>query len=455
MARRSHSVRVRLRALYLGLGVLAVVAFAMAAAGLPKALLFTAAVASAVLAGAGWVLVDRHMAQIERLRGAVAIMAGDLRRVLPPMTGDEAGRELATLHRSLADLVGHLAAERQAPDRRLADVVAAVGGGILVMTENGLVSLVNDAARALLGSRGTGCGTSVYDIFSRKSIAEARAAAAAGDPVELWLETVDGRSLPARFAPLDRLGGAVIWFAEAEAPTGSALDLALDLHDRPPEALYAGPATALDDLPAIVVDTETTGLDVARDRVISFGAVEVYGGRFYRARTHDVLVNPGQPIPKRSTAVHGITDAMASAAPTMDAVWPVIEQVIAGRVVIGHNIGFDAAILAREAERLGLAWRPAALVDTMLLAAALEPERKDLSLDGLAAAYAIPIEGRHTALGDALATAGLYVRLVDQLKARGIVTFAEAQTFAGKRTDLVRQQKDHGWLVPDAVRRSA
>ena len=440
-----------LQGLFAGLGAVAVAACVLAAVAAPAALLVAVAVVALALAVAGWILVRRHVMQIERLRGAIAVMAGDLRRVPPPLDGSAAGPELVALHRSLGDLVGRLAAERQTPDRRLTDVVAAVGGGLLVMTENGLVSLVNHAARQVLGSKGTGCGTSVYDVFRREAIAEARTKAAGGEPVEVWLKTVDGRSLPARFAPLDRDGGAVIWFADAAAPAGNAIDLALDLHDRPPAIAFAGPGMALGDLPAIVVDTETTGLDVARDRVVSFGAVEVHGTRVYRARTHDLLVDPAMPIPKRSIAVHGITDAMARAAPTMEATWPTIEAALDGRVVVGHNIGFDAAILAHEAMRLGATWKPAALVDTMLLAAALEPERKDLTLDGLASAYGIAIEGRHTALGDALMTAALYVRLADTLTARGVVTLDQATAFAARRTDLVRSQEERGWLVPQKL----
>jgi DNA polymerase-3 subunit epsilon len=405
------------------------------------------AVAGAALGACGWVWVRRHFAEIERLRGAVAVVSGDLSRTMPAAEESEAGAELAALHRSMSDLIGRAAAERQTPDERLTDVVAAVGGGLVVMTENGLISLINDAARGILGSRGTECGTSIYDVFSRRSLAEANEAAAAGEPAEVWIDTIDGRSLPARFAPLNRHGGAVIWIAEAQAASRGAIELALDLHDRPPEAAFADPDTPLDELPGIVVDTETTGLNVSRDRIISFGSVRVHGTHVYRAETHDILVNPAMPIPKRSIAVHGITDAMVAAAPTLDASWPDMRAALSGRVVIGHNIGFDAAILAREAERLGERWRPSALIDTLLLAAALEPKRKDLTLDGLAASYAIPVAGRHTALGDALVTAQLYVRLVDRLKAHGVVTVAQANGLAGKRTDLVTAQEQRGWLV--------
>jgi DNA polymerase-3 subunit epsilon len=446
MHRLFKSTGTLLCGLFAALAAVAVLAFVLAALPAPQAIQFLAVVASLVLAALGWFLARRHVAEIERMRGAVAVMLGDLSRSVPPVETDRAGSELSALHRSLGDLVGRLAAERNAPDERLTDVVAAVGGGLLVITENGLVSLINAAARDILGERGTACGTSVYDVFSRHSLAEARGKAAGG-PAEVWLETVDGRSLPARLAPLARHGGAVIWLADALAPAGNHVDLALDLHDQPPAVSFTGGAMRLDALPAIVIDTETTGLDVRRDRIVSFGSVSVFGTRLYRAATQDLLINPAMAIPKRSIAVHGITDAMAAEAPALAARWPTIEAALKDKVVIGHNIGFDAAILAGEAERLGLVWKPAALIDTLLLAAALDPARKDLTLDGLAAVYGITIEGRHTALGDALVTAELYVRLVDNLKARGVTTLGQAIDLVSGRSDLIRAQRERGWMT--------
>ena len=382
MPRFFQSTRNLLQALFAALAVIGVLVFVMDALSMPMAILFFVGVITIVLGVAGWFYVRRHFAEIERMRGAIAIMMGDPSRAAPPVETGGAGQELAALHRALGDLTGQLAHERHTPDERLTDVVAAVGGGLLVMTENGLVSLINDAALAILGERGTSCGTSVYDIFTRHSLADARSKADSDGPADIWLETVEGRTLPARFAPLARYGGAVIWFPDAATPAGNHVDLALYLHDRPPAGTLAGDATPLDALPGIVIDTETTGLDVMRDRIISFGSVRVHGARVYRADTHDLLIDPAMPIPKRSMAVHGITDAMAGQAPTLDVRWPVIEAALDGMVVIGHNIGFDAAILAREAERIGMTWQPAALVDTLLLAAALDPARKDLTLDG-------------------------------------------------------------------------
>ena len=70
----------------------------------------------------------------------------------------------------------------------------------------------------------------------------------------------------------------------------------------------------LDELPSMIVDTETTGLDVNSDRIVSFGGVCAHGTRLFKSRMIDDLIDPGVPIPPVSTAIHGITDEMVAGA---------------------------------------------------------------------------------------------------------------------------------------------
>ena len=60
----------------------------------------------------------------------------------------------------------------------------------------------------------------------------------------------------------------------------------------------------------VVLDTETTGLDVKKDSIVSIGGVRMHGQRIFRDVTIDWLVNPGRSIPAASTRIHGITDPM-------------------------------------------------------------------------------------------------------------------------------------------------
>ncbi|MGI9514276.1 MAG: 3'-5' exonuclease, partial [Anderseniella sp.] len=68
-------------------------------------------------------------------------------------------------------------------------------------------------------------------------------------------------------------------------------------------------ALPLNLVPAVVIDTETTGLDTASDRIVEIAAVRITDGQAEPDRAFQVMVNPGISIPSSSTAIHTITDA--------------------------------------------------------------------------------------------------------------------------------------------------
>lgn len=72
----------------------------------------------------------------------------------------------------------------------------------------------------------------------------------------------------------------------------------------------------IDTVPTVWLDTETTGTNAAVDGVVQFGAARFPPGQPPSVRTW--LVNPGRPIPKEASEIHGITDAMVAGAPTLD-----------------------------------------------------------------------------------------------------------------------------------------
>ena len=362
-------------------------------------------------------------------------------RWLAPAT-DEAGR----LAQTASQVISQQRARRADPDGRLAAVVAATAEGLVVITQTGLVSLVNAAALARLGADRVLLGTSVYDLFHRSDLGTAvEQARAAGRPVTTTLTSLDGERIELRIADLGEAGGAVLSLAPGAAAHGAGLHQDFGLHEQPPAAGAIDAGTTLESLPVVVLDTETTGLDVASDRIVSVGAVRLHGSRVFRHLTLDRLVNPGQPIPARSTAVHGISTAMVAGAPAFGAVLPDIVGFLSGTVVVGHCIGFDMTMLAREAARAGAAWSPPRTLDTMLLAGALYSETEELSLDALAERLGVTVQGRHTALGDALVTAAVYARLVPLLQDAGIVSFGDAVAFAARPRKLIAQQRAAGW----------
>ncbi len=196
-----------------------------------------------------------------------------------------------------------------------------------------------------------------------------------------------------------------------------------------PRAKLHTPAhTPLEQLSMAVLDCETTGLNPRRDRIVAIAAVAIETGLIVSRRPPlDLLVDPRMPIPARATAIHGIDDTRVAGAPTISDVWEDIVDVIDGRIVVGHHIGFDLAILAAEAQRTGRAWREPPHFDTAAMLAGL-----GFGVDRLDLAEILPHLGlqrrgiRHTALGDATMTADLFVALAHRLRGVGRCTFGGA-----------------------------
>jgi DNA polymerase III subunit epsilon len=178
-----------------------------------------------------------------------------------------------------------------------------------------------------------------------------------------------------------------------------------------PDHLAPADSTPLDALPLTVVDCETTGLDVARDRVVSVAALRFHGPPHAPRVVLDSLVDPGTPIPAAATAVHGITDAMVAGAPAFRAAARRLAPLLRGAVLVGHAVGFDRAVLAAEARRAGLPWRDPPMLCTRELASALLPAGAGVELEALAARFNVVVAGRHTALGDAWAAAHVFAAL--------------------------------------------
>jgi len=189
-------------------------------------------------------------------------------------------------------------------------------------------------------------------------------------------------------------------------------------------------STPLALLPATVLDCETTGLDPARDRVVSLAALRFAGSARTAHVTLDMLVDPGVPIPPRSTAIHGITDAMVASAPVFRDASRRLVPLLRGAVLVGHAIAFDRMVLARESRRAALPWRDPPVLCTRELAAALLPLHAGLELEDLARRFDIEIVGRHTALGDVLATARLFDILLRQAEAAGASSLGALRALA-------------------------
>lgn len=174
----------------------------------------------------------------------------------------------------------------------------------------------------------------------------------------------------------------------------------------------------------IAIDLETTGLDPRRDRIVSVAAVKFVGDDLVPALV--TLVNPGQPIPASATTIHGIDDAMVADAPDEATVVQRLDEVCAGEVIVGHSVAFDVAVLARARRQSIVTPPPLATLCTQRLAASLHPTWTDLTLEAVSAFLGVPVDGRHTAEGDAVIAGRLLIALLPRLRARGIRTLADS-----------------------------
>ncbi len=208
-------------------------------------------------------------------------------------------------------------------------------------------------------------------------------------------------------------------------------------------------ATPLIALDAFVIDTETTGLDPAKARIVEIAAVPLKSGKLDEKAALRQLVHPGLPIPPTATEIHHIDDAMVADAPGFAAVWPDLAATISGAIVIGHRIGFDLAVFKSECARAGLPWTAPRSLDTALLAQVAAPDLGGYALEHLASWLGVEVEGRHSALGDAVVTGRIFLALVSKLRAGNIRTLAEAEQACLALTHVLDDQHRAGWV--DAV----
>ncbi|MGC9420762.1 MAG: exonuclease domain-containing protein, partial [Rhodovulum sp.] len=239
-----------------------------------------------------------------------------------------------------------------------------------------------------------------------------------GHATELWSETRDGANR------------IVLPLRAASAPVLTPADPRPEFYDftLPARASAETADRPLSDLSFVVFDTETTGLSPrAGDEIVQVAGIRMLNGRILRGEVFDTLVNPGRHIPAASTAVHGIDDARVQGAPDIVEAGRRFHAFCEGSVLVAHNAAFDMAFLKLKEDRLGLRFDQPTLC-TVLLSAALFPHADDHTLDALACRFGVtlPEDHRHTALGDALATAEVFRHMLGVMEGAGIRTLGQA-----------------------------
>jgi DNA polymerase-3 subunit epsilon len=202
--------------------------------------------------------------------------------------------------------------------------------------------------------------------------------------------------------------------------------------------------TALADAPLktlryVVFDTETTGLRPSEgDEIVAIAAVLIVNGRILTGETFERLINPGRSIPASSVRIHGITEDMARDKPPARIVLPQFKNFVGDAVLIAWNAAFDMRFLELKQDEAGVRFDNPVL-DALLLSIYVSDDPINHSLMATAERLGVVVTGRHTALGDAMATAAIWLKLLDLLEARGIRTLGQALKISSRLVAERRQ----------------
>ncbi len=166
----------------------------------------------------------------------------------------------------------------------------------------------------------------------------------------------------------------------------------------------------------VVLDTETTGLEIEEGhRILEIGCVEIVGRRLTRRHYHQ-YINPDRDIDDGALEVHGITREFLNDKPRFRDVWDSFLEFVDGCELIIHNSAFDLAFIDQEmsllSPTLGVLTDYCSVVDSLELARNKHPGQKN-SLDALCKRYNVDNSQRelHGALLDAEILADVYLLL--------------------------------------------
>ena len=159
----------------------------------------------------------------------------------------------------------------------------------------------------------------------------------------------------------------------------------------------------------IVIDTETTGLDYTKERMVEFAAIRLENGKV--KDTFQTLINPEQHIRKSSMAIHGITEEMVADAPTEAEIMGDILDFIGDAPIVAHNAIFDYSFLNEASKRVFKKKFENERIDTQQMFKEIAPELESHGLAMLTERFHVELTNHHRAMADAMGLALAYPKL--------------------------------------------
>ena len=159
----------------------------------------------------------------------------------------------------------------------------------------------------------------------------------------------------------------------------------------------------------IVLDTETTGLDFTKEKMVEFAAVRLENGKI--KDEFQTLINPEQHIRKSSMAIHGITPEMVEDAPTEAEAMPKIMEFIGDYPIVAHNAIFDFTFINEASKRVFGKEITNARIDTQQMFKEVYPDLESHGLEALTEKFKVPLTNHHRAMADTMGLALAYPKL--------------------------------------------
>jgi DNA polymerase III subunit epsilon len=423
---------------------------------------FSAFVTAAIAAGFGlvalavfiWLLFDENVAKpIEALAaslrvGAQADIGAAIDRSAARYLGDLAPaaaavhRKLSESSRTAEETVAERTARLEREKQQLLKILSDIPTAVIVARADHRIVLYDGQAAALLeGEAPPRLNASIFEYLDQNAIKEALHTLDAENRARMpvVLAGLSGQTYTGHIRKFGAQDGYTLMLEPMDPDAERPLCYDFDLLDRAVSNDLK--QTKLRDLTFVVFDSETTGLRPETDRVVQLGALRIVNCKPIPGEVFDTLVNPSVPIPPASTKVHHINDEMVADAPDFVQVCKNFHVFTRDAVMVAHNAPFDMAFLHQTGRAHGLAFDHPVL-DTVLLSAVVFGGSATHTLDALCERLNVTIadEKRHTAMGDAEATAAVLVRMITILEARGIETFGQILTEMRKHSRLLEDQ---------------
>lgn len=198
----------------------------------------------------------------------------------------------------------------------------------------------------------------------------------------------------------------------------------------------------------VVFDIETTGLSQLYDSITEIGAVKVKNGRIIEQ--FGELIKPERHISDKIVELTGITNEMVENKPLIDSILPKFLEFCEGSTLVAHNAEFDISFIREFSYRLNLNFN-LPYIDTLYLSRFLNPDLRNHKLDTLARKYDVKLLNHHRAVDDAMATAEVFIAMLNDLKDRNIAVDENINTHETEWPRAANKENNMLILVKDTI----